>query len=234
MLDVGVVRGLIIPVLVALHAPVSPGAQRAAIVLAKRSSSSDDELPPLILQPRRQRLAGIFVPEEEEKSEMPGAVSEQRLKPPEREEAVADSADADEETEWSDRSMKATVLWANETYRARALAKRWQTLEHKGKGRRKKQPRPPLSPASQVRSDALKLLSRDEEAWMEKRLAGGAEMRRRRTDDNYKQQLQMQRGEVARRRQAARKATAVASEKKKRVRRTAKSQEGDPNERGDQ
>ena len=41
MLDVGVVRGLIIPVLVALHAPVSPGAQRAAIVLAKRSSSSD-------------------------------------------------------------------------------------------------------------------------------------------------------------------------------------------------
>lgn len=128
--------------------------------------------------------------------------------------APRDSTDSDTLEPWSPRAVKARAAWANETYRRRALARRRQTLEHKGMRRPKQPPRPPLSPAAQLRSDSLKLLRNDEDAWMRDRLAGGVDRRRRLSDDAYKAQLREQRGEVARKRHAARKAAAAAAQER--------------------
>ena len=114
--------------------------------------------------------------------------------------------------DWSPRSSAAKARWANETYKARALARRRQTLVHKGRGPREKMPRPPLSPSAQKRSDALRERWHDEEAWMRKRLADGAEQRLAINSEEYKLQKQRERAEVARKRAAARKAKKAPSE----------------------
>lgn len=166
----------------------------------------DDDGPPQRLQHLQQRryrrLTGSFMPVEYDPIKMGDTI-----KDPHGFRTYYDQ----ERPQWSSRAIKARELWGNETYRKRTVAKRQQTVVHRGKQRPPKLPGPPLSPSGQKRSESMKLLRGDEAAWVRQRLAGGEEARRRLHDDDYKLQLQKQRGEVARRRSAARKAAAAAS-----------------------
>jgi hypothetical protein len=167
-------------------------------------------VPNLVPKKRRRPLAGTFVPGDED-----GGIdfSDSSVflatdnKPP----SDGENTDDNIATEWSSRATKCKALWANETYRTRALAKRRQTIAHKGKTRPPKLARPPLSPAAQQRSDSMRLLRRDEEAWMRERLAAGADQRARLRDDGLKREMQRQRSEVAAKRHAARRAAAAAA-----------------------
>ena len=57
-----------------------------------------------------------------------------------------------------------------------------------------------------LRSEAMRLMHSNEEAWMERRLAEGAEIRQRRNDDEYKRAAKLERSRRARERWAAKKA----------------------------
>ena len=161
-----------------------------------------------------RRLAGSFLPVDEELPTFATEVSTTDLRRPLLNEISMDDDDDDnsldfyssDEADWSERSLKGKALWANETYRARALAKRRQTLAHKGKLRGATVPKPPLSPSAQRRADSLKLMRKDEEAWMEQRLASGSAARAFINDESVKARKQKERSEVARKRMAARKA----------------------------
>ena len=173
-----------------------------AICMAARRPRSADDLPQRP-QKRRRKLSGSFLPLDSD----PLAIELD-----DRREIVLEDNDLlsernENSVNWSPRAITAQELWANETYKSRALAKRWQTLAHKGRGPRGDSPtaQRPLSAGGQRRSDAMKLRHKDEPAWMEKRLADGAAKRSTLNNEDYKKELQKKRSEQAAKSYAKRK-----------------------------
>lgn len=161
--------------------------------------ASDGNQPPS--PPKKyRRLAGRFLEEDEQNegpAELPRRIADYEVMGYEESTFTMFSMT---------RSKRARAMWANETYKQRALSRRRQTLAHKGKAPREKPLRPPLTTGARVRSESMKLRHHDEEQWMAQRLAAGAEVRLRLTDDDHKRKLQLQRAEVAKKRAAKRKA----------------------------
>ena len=122
-----------------------------------------------------------------------------------------DGSDLRLPADWSSRAQTARACWARPEYRDAVLAKRSATMAAKKSKLPPKQPRPPLSEAVQKRSDAMRLLRTDEEAWLKKRLAAGAERRAALNNDEVKRQKQLERSEAAKKRHAARKAKVASA-----------------------
>jgi hypothetical protein len=199
-----------------------PAAQRDVVPLALipgpvPSDEGDDQ--PLVLpdfSPARRYtpLSGAFVPpaDEDERLDLKPRGYQLRRRTADDENGVDDMYER--EGPWSDRSTKQRAMWADPERRAQMLAKRRATIAAK----RAREGLPPpearkavLDATAQKRSDALKLRFADEEAWMERRLEAGSELRARRDNEEYKRERQRQRSEVARARAAARKAKAAAA-----------------------
>ena len=103
--------------------------------------------------------------------------------------------------EWSRRSTAKRNFWAHPERREAMLAKRRATIASK----REQQPptvplpaKPPRSPAVAKRAASLSQRFTDEESWMNRRLADGADWRARLNNDEYKKERQRKRSEVAR------------------------------------
>ena len=120
--------------------------------------------------------------------------------------------------DWSSRAQTAQACWAQPEYREAVLAKRAATSASKRSKLPPKPPRPPLSPSLQRRSDAIRLLRTDEEAWLTQRLAAGAERRDLLNNDDAKRRKQLERSEAARKRHVQRKAKAAAESREARKR----------------
>ena len=105
---------------------------------------------------------------------------------------------------WSHRSTEKRSLWADPEQREAMLAKRRATIAAKKAllGIPPPPPKPPLAPAVAKRAEALRLRFSDETAWMDNRLAAGAEKRAMLNNDEVKAEQQRQRKEVARQRAA--------------------------------
>ena len=152
--------------------------------------------------PRYKRLAESFISEQSDE------------RPLNDDGAPADNdAGSDTVQDWSQRSSTHSKNWLRPEYREAVLAKRRATLVANGR-QAKPKPKKKLDAAAQKRSNSLRLLRRDEEAWMAQRLEAGTERRALIYDDELKRQRQQQRSEAARRRHAERrdeKAAALAA-----------------------
>ena len=119
---------------------------------------------------------------------------------------------------WSHRSTEKRSLWADPEQRATMLAKRRATIAAKKAllGIPPPPPKPPLAPAVAKRAEALRLRFSDETAWMDNRLAAGAEKRAMLNNDESKAEQQRQRKEVARQRAAVLKRKRIVEQESRR------------------
>ena len=184
--------------------PIVPASRSPACLIcsaARRPRDGDDA--PQRPQSRRRKLSGSFLPLDDDPSA--GELDDRREIVLEDDDLVSERND--NSVNWSPRAISAQELWANETYKSRALAKRWQTLAHKGRGPRAEPvtAQRPLSAGGKRRRDAMKLRHADEPAWMEKRLADGAAKRLRLNNETYMKELQKKRSEQAAKSYAKRK-----------------------------
>ena len=144
---------------------------------------------------RPRKLSGAFLPEDDN---APSLTDEDAR--------GQNDEGSDAPVEWSNKATTVSERFQDPGYRERVLTKRRATLQKKGKAPRRKEERPPLSAAGQIKSDKMKLMVDDEEAWMTQRLAAGAERRSLLNNPQLKRQKQLERAETARLRAAKRKA----------------------------
>lgn len=193
-------------VLVLLPCLRAPGMDSHAPARCQRIYMAASSPPPPSRRPYR-KLAGRFMDVADDSDGDDGADDEDGGESVDAN--TPDSSEATVPADWSSRAAKHRAFWAQPEYRERVLSKRAATRA----ARQAKMPatpeRPPLSESLQKRSDAMTLMRNNEQMWMERRLAAGAEQRAARADDTIRRRKQLERSKVAAKRHAARKAKAA-------------------------
>ena len=175
--------------------------------------------PPLSPGSKPRRLAGSFLPVEEEDPDFELTSSRER-DDDESDDPFADDAGnvgidgAEALAPWSVRSTQQKRLWDDVEYADRVLSRRRATLEAKRREAGVEAPEAeetraalgPMDAGRRRRIASLRLMRANEQEWMRQRLAVGADARSRLNNDERKREVQRRRSEGAKLRYAKRKA----------------------------